>query len=93
MPDMSAHESRPAAGSRPIFQASPRNPAMSLFILGAIAGAGAALLLYSGVNAIDMGGIAVLFGIGLALVAIFLLVASGVFYLLRSAFERRNAPR
>jgi len=93
MPDTSAQESRPAAGSPPIFQAVPSNPAMSLFVLGAVAGAGAALLLFLGATAIDMGGIAIIFGMGLALIAILLLIASGVVHLLRSTVERRNGRR
>lgn len=79
-----------SAGSGPHFQASPSNPATTLLVLGAIAGLGAALLLYSGATAIEMGGLALLVGMVLSVVAVCLLIAGLVARFVRARLARRS---
>lgn len=91
MSDVEAHESLPAGASRPVFQARLRILAMVLLVLGALAGAWAGVFLYIGATAIEMGGIATIFGIGLAIIAVVLLSAGGIAALIGAAIKWRNA--
>lgn len=90
MSDARAHEVPLAANPRPSSEVALRNAIVILMVFATSSAMFAGLFLYTGATAIEMGGIATFFGMLEGLVAIVLLVASAVVYLILSAIRRRN---
>ncbi len=90
MPDTPAHEVPLVASSRPSSEVALRNAIVILMVFATSSAVFAGLFLYTGATAIEMGGIATFFGMLGGLVAIVLLVASAVVYLILSVIRRRN---
>jgi len=88
--DARAHEVPLAANPRPSSEVALRNAIVILMVFATSSAMFAGLFLYTGATAIEMGGIATFFGMLEGLVAIVLLVASAVVYLILSAIRRRN---